>query len=218
VKRLNIGIVGAGFAGAAAALFLAERGHRVRVYEEAPEPEPVGAGILMQPSGLSVLCDLGLLEGAIARGSRVDALECITPSGSRILDLSYRDLYEGWFGLGMHRGALFELLHEQLPRRGVELVTGASVQAARSTRQGNVWDLSRSSDCRRPPCRRIGTVFVRAPAPCVTPRIERGYAQSRARILVNIGQYWGVASLIGAASRNSNAPVVGPDCAVHDFA
>jgi len=138
VKRLNIGIVGAGFAGAAAALFLAERGHRVRVYEEAEHPEPVGAGILMQPSGLSVLCDLGLLEGAIARGSRVDALECVTPSSKRILDLSYRDLYEDWFGLGMHRGALFELLHEQLPRRGVELETGASVQETRSTRDGIV--------------------------------------------------------------------------------
>jgi 2-polyprenyl-6-methoxyphenol hydroxylase-like FAD-dependent oxidoreductase len=138
VKRLNIGVVGAGFAGAAAALFLAERGHRVRVYEEAVRPEPVGAGILMQPSGLSVLCDLGLLEGAIARGSRVDALECVTPSGRRILNLSYRDLYDDWFGLGMHRGALFELLHEQLPQRGVELSTGASVQQARSTRQGIV--------------------------------------------------------------------------------
>ncbi|HKY37840.1 MAG TPA: NAD(P)/FAD-dependent oxidoreductase [Polyangiaceae bacterium] len=138
MKRLDIGIVGAGFAGAAAALFLAERGHRVRLYEEALKPEPVGAGILMQPSGLSVLCDLGLLEGAIARGSRVDALECSTPSGRRILDLRYRDLYADWFGLGMHRGALFELLHGQLSQRGVELVTGASVQQARPTRRGIV--------------------------------------------------------------------------------
>ena len=48
---LEIGVVGAGFAGAAAALFLAERGHRVTLYEEAEKPEPVGAGILMQPSG-----------------------------------------------------------------------------------------------------------------------------------------------------------------------
>jgi 2-polyprenyl-6-methoxyphenol hydroxylase-like FAD-dependent oxidoreductase len=136
--RLNIGVVGAGFAGAAAALFLAERGHRVRVYEEAPQPEPVGAGILMQPSGLSVLADLGLLDGALARGSVIDALTCVTPRGRQILDLRYRDLFHDWFGLGMHRGALFELLHDQLPERGVELVTGASVQAARHTRRGIV--------------------------------------------------------------------------------
>jgi len=126
VKPLDVGIVGAGFAGAAAALFLAERGHRVTLYEEALKPEPVGAGILMQPSGLSVLADLGLLSGALERGSRVDALVCRTPAGRTILDLSYRDLFDDWYGLGMHRGALFELLYGQLAPRGVTLVTGAS--------------------------------------------------------------------------------------------
>jgi 2-polyprenyl-6-methoxyphenol hydroxylase-like FAD-dependent oxidoreductase len=132
LKRLDIGIVGAGFAGAAAALFLAERGHRVTLYEEAARPEPVGAGILMQPSGLSVLADLGLLAGAIARGSKVEALSCKTAAGRAVLDLSYRDLFPDWYGLGMHRGALFELLHGQLSPRGVMLVTGASVRSARS--------------------------------------------------------------------------------------
>jgi len=135
---VDVAIVGAGFAGAAAALFLAERGHRVTVYEEAERPRPVGAGILMQPLGLSVLADLGLLAGALARGSRVEALTCTTPSGRRVLDLSYRDLEPDWFGLGMHRGALFELLHGQLAARGVKLVTGASVQGSRSTSRGIV--------------------------------------------------------------------------------
>lgn len=134
--RFDIGIVGAGFAGAAAALFLAERGHRVTLYEEAEKPAPVGAGILMQPSGLSVLADLGLLQGALERGSRVEGLVCTTASGRKVLDLSYRDLFADWYGLGMHRGALFELLHGQLPLRGVTLVTGASVQSSRLTRRG----------------------------------------------------------------------------------
>ena len=136
MSRLDIGIVGAGFAGAAAALFLAERGHRVTLYEEAEKPAPVGAGILMQPSGLSVLADLGLLQGALERGSRVEGLVCTTASGRKVLDLSYRDLFADWYGLGMHRGALFELLHGQLPLRGVTLVTGASVQSSRLTRRG----------------------------------------------------------------------------------
>lgn len=136
MKALDVGIVGAGFAGASAALFLAERGHRVTLYEEAGRPQPVGAGILMQPSGLSVLADLGLLSGALERGSRVDSLVCTTPTGRRVLDLSYRDLFEDWFGLGMHRGALFELLHGQLSERGVQLVTGASVQQTRLTASG----------------------------------------------------------------------------------
>ena len=129
--RLNVAIVGAGFAGAAAALFLAERGHRVTLYEEAASPAPVGAGILLQPLGMSVLADLGLLEGALARGSRIDALVCKTRSGRPVLDLEYADLEAGWFGLGMHRGALFELLHGQLAARGVTVITGASVRGQR---------------------------------------------------------------------------------------
>lgn len=136
MKRLSVGIVGAGFAGTAAALFLAERGHQVTLYEEAEKPEPRGAGILMQPSGLAVLADLGLLEGALARGSRIESLVCQTPAGRRVLDLSYRRLYDGWFGLGMHRGALFELLHRQLSPRGVKLVTGASIRASRLSTRG----------------------------------------------------------------------------------
>jgi 2-polyprenyl-6-methoxyphenol hydroxylase-like FAD-dependent oxidoreductase len=136
VRLLDIGIVGAGFAGAAAALFLADRGHRLTLYEEAEKPQPLGAGILMQPLGLSVLADLGLLSAALERGSRVEALVCKTSSGRRVLQLSYRDLCAGWHGLGMHRGALFELLHGQLSLRGVKLVTGASVQGSRVTRAG----------------------------------------------------------------------------------
>ncbi len=136
MNRLDIGIVGAGFAGASSALFLAERGHQVTLYEEAESPQPVGAGILMQPSGLSVLADLGLLTGALERGSRVDSLVCQTPDGRRVLDLSYRDLFDDWYGLGMHRGALFELLHGQLAARSVRLVTGASVQRTRLSGRG----------------------------------------------------------------------------------
>jgi 2-polyprenyl-6-methoxyphenol hydroxylase-like FAD-dependent oxidoreductase len=53
-----------------------------------------------------------------------------------VLDLSYRDLEADWFGLGMHRGALFELLHAQLGPRQVGLVTGASVRASRLVSRG----------------------------------------------------------------------------------
>ena len=133
---LDIGVVGAGFAGATAALFLADRGHRVTLYEEAERPEPVGAGILMQPIGLSVLADLGLLEPALERGSRIAALVCKTPSGRSVLNLAYRDLESDWYGVGMHRGALFQLLHAQLGPRGVRLMTGASVRASRLVLRG----------------------------------------------------------------------------------
>jgi 2-polyprenyl-6-methoxyphenol hydroxylase-like FAD-dependent oxidoreductase len=57
-----IGVIGCGTAGAAAALFLARAGHDVRVFERVADPKPVGAGIIVQPSGQAVLARLGLLE------------------------------------------------------------------------------------------------------------------------------------------------------------
>ena len=55
MKPLHIAIVGYGTAGQAAALLLARDGHRVEVFERAPEPGPVGAGFLLQTTGLQVL-------------------------------------------------------------------------------------------------------------------------------------------------------------------
>ena len=55
MKGLSIAIVGAGTAGLATALFLARQGFSVRLLERVPVLQPVGAGILLQPSGLAVL-------------------------------------------------------------------------------------------------------------------------------------------------------------------
>ena len=57
---LRIAIVGSGTAGPAAAIFLARAGHEVILFEKAPQKLPVGAGFLLQPTGLSVLAQLGL--------------------------------------------------------------------------------------------------------------------------------------------------------------
>ncbi len=125
---LDIGIVGAGFAGTAAALFLSKAGHRVTLYEEAEEPTAIGAGILLQPTGMRVLADLGLLGAALERGSRVQRLSCQTARGRSVLDLSYSDYARELFGLGMHRGALFELLLGRVRELGVSLHCGRSIR------------------------------------------------------------------------------------------
>ena len=126
-RRLDVGIIGAGFAGTATALFLARAGHRVTLYEEAPSPSAIGAGILIQPTGQRVLAELGLLEKAVTCGSKVEKLVCLTSRGKPVLDLTYDDFEPGWFGLGMHRGALFELLFDAALAAGVEVRSGCSV-------------------------------------------------------------------------------------------
>jgi 2-polyprenyl-6-methoxyphenol hydroxylase-like FAD-dependent oxidoreductase len=107
---LDVGVVGCGTAGAATALFLARAGHRVTVYEAVAEPRPIGAGILLQPTGIAVLDRLGLLPPVLARGAPVERLHCVTRTGRAILDLAYRDLHPDAFGLGIHRGVLFDAL------------------------------------------------------------------------------------------------------------
>jgi 2-polyprenyl-6-methoxyphenol hydroxylase-like FAD-dependent oxidoreductase len=130
-RALRVAVIGCGTAGAAAALLLSRAGHDVTVFERVPEPGPVGAGIMMQPSGLLVLERLGLARHVIARGARVSRLVCETSSGRSILDLHYESLAPGLFGVGLHRGVLFETLHQALVASPVQLRCGVAIEQAR---------------------------------------------------------------------------------------
>lgn len=118
MKTLHIAIVGYGTAGQAAALLLSRDGHRVEVFERAPELGPVGAGFLLQPTGLQVLWELGLLPDVLAHGRRVNRLYGETPCGRAVMDMRYAGLDARLFGLGMQRGALFTLLAEAWTGQG----------------------------------------------------------------------------------------------------
>src|SRR5262245_19526911 len=116
---LDIGIVGAGTAGAAAASLLARAGHRVTLYERVPDPLPVGAGIVLQPSGALVLERLGLAREVFSRGARIDALRCIDEHGVPVVELVYADCDARWYGLGLHRGVLFDALFRAAKASGI---------------------------------------------------------------------------------------------------
>ncbi|MDR7334643.1 NAD(P)/FAD-dependent oxidoreductase [Roseateles asaccharophilus] len=124
----TIAIVGAGVAGAAAAIRLAERGIAVTLYEAVAEPKPIGAGLLLQPTGQRVLAAMGLLDDALALGTRVDRLFGDTPTGRAVLDMSYRRFHAEAYGLGLQRGALMGLLWRRLRELGVDWQCGASAQ------------------------------------------------------------------------------------------
>jgi 2-polyprenyl-6-methoxyphenol hydroxylase-like FAD-dependent oxidoreductase len=76
---MRIAIVGYGTGGQAAAIFLARDGHDVEVFERSDVLKPVGAGFLLQPTGLSVLTALG--SGCTARTRRIAwSWTCATPT------------------------------------------------------------------------------------------------------------------------------------------
>ncbi|HXP00389.1 MAG TPA: NAD(P)/FAD-dependent oxidoreductase [Luteibacter sp.] len=116
---MKVAIAGYGTAGQASAILLSAQGHEVTVFEQSPVLGPVGAGFLLQPTGLGVLRRMGLGDEALALGQRIDELHGATPGGRAVMAMRYRDRRPDCFGLGMTRGALFELLraaHADAPR------------------------------------------------------------------------------------------------------
>lgn len=138
MKTLSVGVVGCGTAGSAAAVFLARAGHAVTLYERVPEPGPVGAGITLQPSGQSVLAELGLLAEVAARGAPIRDLVCDTTAGKRVFALGYELVDDASHGLGLHRGVLFESLFAALHRAGVTPRLGCDVRAMRQLPRSRV--------------------------------------------------------------------------------
>ncbi|NGN40905.1 FAD-dependent monooxygenase [Mesorhizobium sp. CGMCC 1.15528] len=129
-KSLEVAIAGAGPAGLAAALYLKRFGHRVTIFERFDKPAPVGSGLILQPTGLSVLSDLGLFAEISALGARIDRLYgADAKSGRTVLDVSYNVAAGNRFGIAVHRAALFGVLHKAVQRQNIAIHTGADVES-----------------------------------------------------------------------------------------
>lgn len=137
VEHRDIAVVGAGTAGSAAALFLARAGHRVTLYEAVTDPNPVGAGIVLQPTGLAVMSLLGLDARILESAERIDRLWCTTPSGRTVVDLNYQVVSPTAFGLGLHRGVLFQTLFDAVRAEpGITVRLGTPCDELRETSRG----------------------------------------------------------------------------------
>ena len=78
LKYLRIAIVGAGYAGAAAAKALSNLGASVTVYEQASQIHEVGAGIGLRPSSMDQFNSWGIGPAIKAVTSPSDAFEILT--------------------------------------------------------------------------------------------------------------------------------------------
>jgi len=122
---------------------LRRQGHEVVLFERAPECRAVGAGFLLQPSGMQVLDELGILSEVISHAAKVDRLHVVNPDGSTMLDLRYEQMGEGTFGAGLHRPVLLHYLIRAMDEACVEIRWGWEVASA--TLEAERWTLVSST-------------------------------------------------------------------------
>lgn len=128
MKRQSVAIIGAGTAGLATAIVLAKQGHDITIIEQVSQMENVGAGLLLQPSGMAVFQHLGALEHALDLGAPIDALQGWT-KGSMLLHSRYAEFAPQLFGLGMHRASICDVLMQQLKQYAVQWSMATEVLA-----------------------------------------------------------------------------------------
>ena len=124
----DIAIAGCGVAGLSLAALLRRQGARVVVYDRLETPQPLGSGIIVQPVGLAVLDELGVGAEIRALGASIVRLHGRSwPKRNVVLDVRYAN---GASGLGVHRGALFQVLYDAALKSGAEIVGGHEVIGA----------------------------------------------------------------------------------------
>jgi salicylate hydroxylase len=142
---LNIGIVGAGIAGLAAAIALRKVSHNVTVYERSSFKMEVGAAINMPPQATRIMRDWGLpipsttdhisgkseadgetnnnFGGTILGGTqRINFKTAQALPGQRFAEIATR--YDAPF-ISYHRGDLHTLLRTHAERLGAKIVLGS---------------------------------------------------------------------------------------------
>ncbi|MEM6334499.1 MAG: NAD(P)/FAD-dependent oxidoreductase [Planctomycetota bacterium] len=129
-------IIGCGPGGQAAAAMLARAGWAVDVFERSPRLDPIGAGLLLQPTGLAVLDDLDVGEPIRNLAAPIDALLGTTRAGRTAMRLSYADLRDGSVGLGVQRTAIANALQTAMHHHGVALHTGVDITDIAHTPNG----------------------------------------------------------------------------------
>lgn len=97
------------------------------VFEKFANPRAVGAGILVQPTGLAAMRILGIEAEILAHGAKVDWLYGVNPRGRRVIDIRYDRWQPGSYGVGLHRGVIFNALWQAAVDASVQINTGQEV-------------------------------------------------------------------------------------------
>lgn len=183
MKKLQIAIVGAGPAGLAAALYLKRSDNHVTLFERFESASAVGSGLILQPTGLTVLDDLGLFEMIRGLGSRIDRLYgADAHSGRTVLDVRYSALKGGRYGIAVHRAALFGVLYDAVLREAIDIETNIDV-VSMEVGAGSAWLITDTG-------RRVGAFDLIVDASGSRSKINKFAYKSRDPKPLAYGAYW----------------------------
>jgi 2-polyprenyl-6-methoxyphenol hydroxylase-like FAD-dependent oxidoreductase len=70
---------------------------------------------------------LGIADEVLAHGAKVNWLYGVNPAGRRVIDIRYERWKSDSYGVGLHRGVLFNALWKAAVHAGVEIITGHEV-------------------------------------------------------------------------------------------
>jgi 2-heptyl-3-hydroxy-4(1H)-quinolone synthase len=122
-------VIGGGIGGLSLARELSLRGLRATVLEKAPQLNPVGAGIIMNPNAMRVLERNGLAEALRGDSWPYLSRETCDQHGKRLALRDYRPLYDsGKLARGalVHRAHLLGVLLRSLPADAVHFGVGVT--------------------------------------------------------------------------------------------
>lgn len=109
-------LIGGGIGGLAAAIGLEKIGYDVKVYEQAPEPREVGAGLSLWSNAMRALDWLGVAQRvrALALPDREGGV--YTQQGEKLTSLTNHDLARrfGDYSVAVHRADLHQILLDAL--------------------------------------------------------------------------------------------------------
>jgi 2-polyprenyl-6-methoxyphenol hydroxylase-like FAD-dependent oxidoreductase len=122
----KIAVIGGGIVGMSTALFLKDK-FDVTLFERQKISQPLGAGIMLQPSGLFVLKELGLNQNIIDRGVLINGFHGVNSNGKVDFDISFEDHQPKIYGLGVQRGSVFYELLQAVEESSITFETGIEI-------------------------------------------------------------------------------------------
>jgi salicylate hydroxylase len=122
LRNLNVAVIGAGYAGAAAGKALSLLGANVAVYEQARQIREVGAGIGLRPSTMDCFRQWGIVDAITKVSSPSDYFKALTATGDPIMQEPWPEI--DTYGITthlIHRGDFIDALLGVLPSDMVAL-------------------------------------------------------------------------------------------------